>query len=201
MESYVVPMKKIALGKYDNFLPSFVINCIQVYEVGLSHPLAAAAATMLISLMLPFNSLVNIVLCIWPLFIQLIQIFFSHWHYVYSSKIGSIKLFDAYMDALKEFDVRYVNGSQMNTEGILRKACEWVTNEHWNWQIASHPVPWSSYGAEGIWCNSSMQSNLQGSLSLFYLIWNFGRRVAFKLKSEHAFAQAGSKPEIKMSRT
>jgi hypothetical protein len=105
------------------------------------------------------------------------------------------------MDALKEFDVRYVNGSQMNIEGILRKACEWVTNEHWNWQIASHPVPWSSYGAEGIWCNSSMQSNLQGSLSLFYLIWNFGRRVAFKLKSEHAFAQAGSKPEIKMSRT
>jgi hypothetical protein len=69
-------MNKIALGKYDNFLPSFVINCIQVYEVGLSHPLAAAA--MLISLMLPFNSIVNIVLCIWPLFIQLIQIFFSH---------------------------------------------------------------------------------------------------------------------------
>jgi hypothetical protein len=108
-------MKKIALGKYDNFLPSFVINCIQVYEVGLSHPLAAAA--MLISLMLHFNSIVNIVLCIWPLFIQLIQIFFSHWHYVYSSKIGSIKLFDAYMDALvKEFYVRHVNGSPMNTE-------------------------------------------------------------------------------------
>jgi hypothetical protein len=32
-------------------------------------------------------------------------------------KMGAIKLFDAYMDALlKEFYVRHVNGSPMNTE-------------------------------------------------------------------------------------